>query len=189
MGKHTEQTALTRKSIEDAFWAIAGDGRALDISISAIAKRAGINRSTFYEYFNGIEDLVNQVEETILSELKQVFGDLYVKYNLNCSPRDMANALSPYYGRMAILMRFDGDRRFSGKIRREAVDLFSGITTNPDPMIEYEIVYVVSAFIGLLSYWQETGRAIDEDEFTNIVHTMSIRGLSGQCTDAKPSRD
>lgn len=185
MGKHIGQTALTKQSIEDSFWIIAADSRMKEISISAIAKKAGINRSTFYEYFSDIEDLINQIEEGILSELKLLFGNLYKKYNLNCSPKDMTKALSPYYGRLAILMKLDSDRRFFGKIQREAVDLFSDITMNPDPMIEYEIVYIVSAFIGLLSYWQDTGRKIDEDVFTDLIHTMSIRGLSGQCTDAR----
>ena len=59
------------------------------------------------------------------------------------------------------------------------------MTVNPDPMIEYEIAYVVAAFTGLLLYWHETGKRIDEDAFTEVFHTLSIKGLSAQCTNAE----
>ncbi len=51
-------------------------------------------------------------------------------------------------------------------------------------MIEYEIAYIVSAFTGLLLYWEETDRKINEDTFTELFYTLSIRGLSEQCTNA-----
>ena len=70
------------------------------------------------------------------------------------------------------------------RIQSEAVSLFTSVALNSDPMIEYEIVYVVSAFTGMLTYWHETGRKLSEDDFTELFHTLSIRGLSAQCTNA-----
>lgn len=187
MGKHTEQTSLTRKSIEDAFWIIAENEGHKKISASTIAKKAGINRSTFYEYYTDVEELTEYIEGVMIDDLKQLIGGLYLKYNLNCTSKDMAKALVPYYGRLSVLVGYD-DRRFLSRLQRESVEFFSSITENPDPMIEYEIVYVVSAFIGLLVYWLNTGKRIDEDAFTDLIHTMSIRGLSAQCTNADMAR-
>ncbi len=185
MGKHIEQTSLTRQSIIDSFWKIAEREGMKKISVSSIAKTAGINRSTFYEYFTDIEDLTDTIEGVIIDELKQLIGALYVKYNLNCSHRDLARALIPYYDRLALILGEDGDKRFLSKIQIEAVKLFSAVAQNEDPMIEYEIVYVVSAFAGVLAYWYETGKRISEDDFTELFHTLSIRGLSAQCTNAE----
>ena len=184
MGKHIEQTDLTRQSIVDAFWIIAKtEGNAM-ITVSAVAKKAGVNRSTFYEYFSDMDGLIDSVETALTDELKELIGALYMKYNLNCSHRDLAKALIPYYERLTILLKRDTARRFLFRIQKEAVDLFSKVTVNPDPMIEYEIAYMVSAFTGLLLYREETGRKIDEDTFTELFHTLSIRGLSAQCTNA-----
>ena len=184
MGKHIERTDNTRQSIVDAFWSIAKDDSMARITASAIAEKAGINRSTFYEYFPDVDGLTEYIETTLTEELKQLIGDLYIKFNLNCSHRDLAVALIPYYDRLTILMKRDFDRRFLLRIQQEAVELFTKVTRNPDPMLEYEIAYTVAAFTGLLLYWQDTGRKIDEDSFTELFHTLSIKGLSAQCTDA-----
>ena len=185
MGKHIEQTDLTRQSIIDAFWILAGDSGQTRITVSAVAEKAGVNRSTFYEYFPDMDGLTGYVEKTLTDELKELIGRLYLKYNLNCSHRDLAKALIPYYDRLTVLLKRDTDRRFLFGIQQEAVELFSEVTRSPDPMIEFEIAYIVAAFTGLLLYWQETGRKIDEDAFTELFHTLSIRGLSAQCTDAE----
>ena len=184
MGQNLEQTYQTRHNIIDAFWSMADSDGIRNISVSAVVKKAGINRSTFYEYFSSVEDLADHVEGSIIDELKQLIGDLYIRYNFSCSYRDLARALAPYYDRLALLLGEDGDKRFLSKVQREAVALASEITAVPDPMIEYEIAYIVSAFTGLLLYREETGRKIDEDTFTELFHTLSIRGLSAQCTNA-----
>ena len=185
MGKHVEQTDLTRQSMIDAFWILAGDGGQAKITASAVAEKAGVNRSTFYEYFPDMDGLIEYIERTLTDELKELIGGLYLKYNLNCSHRDLAKALIPYYERLTILLKRDSDRRFLFGIQKEAVELFTEVTENPDPMIEYEIAYIVAAFTGLLLSWQETGRKIDEDSFTELFHTLSIKGLSAQCTNAE----
>ena len=185
MGKHIEQTDMTRQCIVDAFWQIAGNESQTKITVRAVAEKAGVNRSTFYEYFSDIDGLTNQIEKTLTDKLKKVIGELYVKYNLNCSHRDLAKALLPYYDQLTILLRRDADRRFLFRIQSEAVELFTQVTKVPDPMLEYEIAYITAAFAGLLLYWQETGKKIDEDAFTELFHTLSIRGLAAQCINAE----
>lgn len=184
MGKHVEQTDLTRQSIVDAFWFLAKDRGTARITASAVAGKAGVNRSTFYEYFPDMDGLTGYIETSITEELKALIAGLYIRYNHNCSHRDLAKALIPYYERLIILLRRDSDRRFLLGIQQEAVALFSKVTETPDPMIGYEIAYLVAAFTGLLLYWDDTGRKIDEDSFTELFHTLSIKGLAAQCTDA-----
>ena len=103
MGKHLEQTNQTRQNIIDAFWSMAESDGVRNISVSAVVKKAGINRSTFYEYFSSVEDLADHVEGSIIDELKQLIGDLYIRYNFGCSYRNLARALAPYYDRLALL--------------------------------------------------------------------------------------
>ncbi len=185
MGKHIEQTELTRQSIVEAFWLLAKDEAATKITASAVASKAGVNRSTFYEYFPDMDGLTGYIETKLIEEIKNLIADLYIKYNLNCSHRDLAKALVPYYERLTILLKRDSDRKFLFKVQQEAVELFTTVTENPDPMLEYEIAYLVAAFTGLLLYWQDTGRKIDEESFTELFHTLSIKGLAAQCTNAE----
>lgn len=180
MGKHIEQTSLTRQSIVDSFWKLAERDGIKKINVSAITKTAGINRSTFYEYFSDMEELTDSIESMIIDELKALIGDLYDKYNLNCSPRDLAKALCPYYDRLVLLLGEDGDKRFLSKVQTEAVKFFSILPNKSGHMLEYEIVFMASAFTGVLTYWYETGQRISEDDFSELIHTLSIKGLSAQ---------
>ena len=125
MGKHVEQTDLTRQSIVDAFWLIAKNGGTSRITASAVAGKAGVNRSTFYEYFPDMDGLTGYIESTLTEELKTLIGGLYIKYNLNCSHRDLAKALIPYYERLTILLKRDSDRRF---LLRTTLELISNAT-------------------------------------------------------------
>ena len=70
MGKHVEQTDLTRQSIVDAFWLIAKNGGTSRITASAVAGKAGVNRSTFYEYFPDMDGLTGYM----LGDYLQVNG-------------------------------------------------------------------------------------------------------------------
>jgi AcrR family transcriptional regulator len=184
MGKHIEQTDITRQSMVDAFWILAKKG-GKKITASAVAETAGVNRSTFYEYFSDMNDLATQIEDTVIDDIKRLIGELYIEFNLNCSYRDLAKALVPYYERLIILLKRDSDRHFLLKVQKEAVELFTSVTKDDDPMIEYEIAYVVAAFTGFLLYLDETGRRIDEDAFTEVFHTLCIHGLREQCINAE----
>jgi len=45
------------------------------ISVSMIVKKAGINRKTFYDYFENREDLLDRVEKNILEEFIHILGE------------------------------------------------------------------------------------------------------------------
>lgn len=57
----------------DAFWKIYTSTPIDRITIGAIAKNAGIHRSTFYEYFKDIYDLLDQFETDLLEQIEHDF--------------------------------------------------------------------------------------------------------------------
>lgn len=73
MHKQPEVTAATRQKIMDSFWGLYTVTPIEKITISAISKNAGIHRSTFYEYFKDIYDLLEQFENDLLKHLEKEF--------------------------------------------------------------------------------------------------------------------
>jgi AcrR family transcriptional regulator len=75
MKKQPEITAQTRENLIQAFWGLYRQKKIEHITIKNITTRAGYNRSTFYEYFVDIYDLLNQFEDSLLEYLKEQILD------------------------------------------------------------------------------------------------------------------
>lgn len=59
-------------SVIDAFFSRYGDSSLRGVTVGGITEVAQVNRSTFYEYFQDVYDLVDQVEEELIGEVRQV---------------------------------------------------------------------------------------------------------------------
>ena len=71
MKKQPQQTAQTRKKLMDSFWKLYCDDGIDRVTVGAVAKDAGYNRGTFYEYFTDVYDLLDQLEDELLGELER----------------------------------------------------------------------------------------------------------------------
>ena len=184
MKKQPEKTARTRQNMIDAFWELAAKQGLDKVTISAITKKSNLNRGTFYVYFTDIEDLLEQAEDDMISDLqKQMeasiseggFDDFAV------ASQKMIDVFTRYNEKFFLLIGKNGDPRFIARIREIAAVVFRkafGIL-NDIPYQDYVIVYATSAFTGLLTYWHDTGRKISIIELAAIVHAMISKGVSG----------
>lgn len=71
MKKKPEITTLTREKLMDSFWELYCAKPINKISIKGITDNAGYYRSTFYEYFTDIYDVLEQLETELILYLKE----------------------------------------------------------------------------------------------------------------------
>lgn len=72
MQKNPALTGRTRENLIQAFWDCYGKKPLPEVTVKDVTQAAGYNRSTFYQYFDNIPDLLAQAEE----ELLRRFGDI-----------------------------------------------------------------------------------------------------------------
>ena len=72
MNKQPEVTEQTRANLRQAFWELYGTKPIEKITIREITDRAGYNRATFYLYFRDVYDLLAQIEDEILGEVRHL---------------------------------------------------------------------------------------------------------------------
>lgn len=48
------------------------------VTVSQIVKTANLNRRTFYDYFYGKEELINQLDQEVLQAFQSIFGDFTI---------------------------------------------------------------------------------------------------------------
>lgn len=66
----------TRMVIENAFMELLKEKSAARITVTEICQAAQINRATFYKHYLDVPDLLEQIEDRLLSELKTAIGEI-----------------------------------------------------------------------------------------------------------------
>ena len=74
MSEYTAARSRTRARIERAFWDLYLEKNFRRVTVQEIVERAGIHRSTFYTYFQAVEDIFSAIKERQLSLLENVLS-------------------------------------------------------------------------------------------------------------------
>ncbi len=160
------RAALAREIVE------AGD--LSRVTVTAVTERAGVTRRTFYSHFRDIPDLVNQIEEDTLAELRAPLARL-----ASCRLDDLRAALDrglPAPGATELLTcvrdRGDylrpllgegGDPAFAERIKALVYEVvgvraLEGLDLRAlGPLFDYYLTFCISAEVGVLLRWLEGG--------------------------------
>lgn len=71
MHKNPAQTEATRRNLVEAFCQLAKQKPVAKISVKEIASRAGYNRSTFYQYFSDIYELLDYIAAFVFARIRE----------------------------------------------------------------------------------------------------------------------
>lgn len=179
MKKQPEVTALTRENLMRAFWELYRQKKIDHISIKEITTKAGYHRSTFYEYFVDIYDLLNQLEDVLLARLREeVIHSLNIETNDNFVQilADRYDAQSEY---LFVLLGDDGDPNFAKKMKAEmgpALMKRFGLT---EKVIHtsYMMEFGLSAIISTITHWYQNNKNLPATEFIILVRSMLMSGV------------
>lgn len=75
MGKRTAVTERTRETLIRAFWNCYEKMPLGELTVKHITQAAGYNRSTFYLYFDDMDDLLKQAEEVLLGRIQGILDE------------------------------------------------------------------------------------------------------------------
>lgn len=67
--KMDRRVRKTKKAIKNALMALASDKNLSEITVTDISDIADINRKTFYVYYKDVYDLIDDIENDIISKL------------------------------------------------------------------------------------------------------------------------
>ncbi|WP_195268016.1 TetR/AcrR family transcriptional regulator [Eubacterium sp. 1001713B170207_170306_E7] len=184
MNKQPEITAQTRQKLIEAFWQIYGEKGIKHTTVGAVAKSAGYNRSTFYEYFTDIYDLLEQLEDDLLKGLKAEIA----KEFQNGIPKDFqdysrmcAHIFVPFDDKLYVLLSSKGDPSFPAKLQKTVKPLFFSFVgfKGNEEHLDYIITFGFSAMTGLLSHWYEEGKKLSTEELFRIMQALIATGVLG----------
>lgn len=176
MKKQPERTTATRKNIIDAFIALSQRKPMDKITISALAAKAGYNRSTFYQYFDDIFDLIADLEDDMLAYIKEtilpqigkekteeIFISSFIK--INAEKKDT----------LQVLLK---NGSFSGKLKEALIPAFAAqMNFSPDDQSSvYLVDFYLSGIISILSRWITAEPPISPENYARLMRQI-VEGM------------
>jgi Transcriptional regulator C-terminal region len=182
MKKQPELTAQTKENLTDAFWQIYCTKRVEKITVKEITARAGYNRSTFYEYFIDVYDILEQIENSLLPGQMDLPPLSLPDISTTSLPVDMFIKMyeknRKYY---IVLLGDNGDSSFQSKIKRSVKEMLKknllahGIVDNYE--LDFTLEFMLSAMIGVLSYWFKLDTIPPRDKLIKLMYELMDNGV------------
>ena len=186
--KHTDRRVIkTKKAIRNAFAKLLSVKDIDTITIKDIADYADINRKTFYNYYAGIHEILEEIENEIILDLESALRDVDFSKDLKEQPNlifaklsDIINRDADFYG---YLIKGDRNTNLINKIKCSIRDklkseLKDKIDLSPESLA-IAADYMVAGVVAVYQEWFNSGMKQSSEEMTEKLGTLVLRGVNG----------
>ncbi len=177
--EENRRVKLTKKLIQDAFLELLEKRPLAKINVTEICRLADVNRSTFYAYYNDVQELLHEIENDVLSQIP-VSKQLPAMTTDNKEFLRLLEKLFSYVKQnerlfKALIIKTDSNA-FTRKLVETILRSYPKDTAGKSEVIlNYGYIYAIYGAIGVLMEWILTGFPVSEKVFARIVLEMSIR--------------
>lgn len=157
------EKSKTRESIQNAVIKLMETTDIPEIRVKSILELADVSRSTFYRYYNSVNDVVDELEMQIMEELRNIdrylmssdFSGVYYD-----TPNPVALEIFKYLESkrqfFIVIYGPHGDPRFSYKMTKLVQETYGLKVSRDNPQVNCSDLYVKFALCGhrgLIEYW------------------------------------
>lgn len=184
MKKQPEQTAITKQNIKNAFWDEFKSKTIDKITVKEICSITGYNRSTFYQYFKDVYDVLETIENELIEELDRLFDENPIE--LIASNTFISKVTEIYDSKgelLYYLLNNQASNSFSDKYKTLIKSkLFSAEMDDHDKKLKINILleFMVSAVISALSFWYPRREEMETEDFIEYIQSIATNGPINQ---------
>ncbi len=180
--QENQRVRLTKKLFRDSLIALLRKKKIYQITVSELCASAELNRSSFYKHYGNVYDVLAELEEDFLSQIRRCVDQIdgcnpdhaaEPVYRLICHIRDNADAY-------ALLLSNSTDEQFSFSIIRQALTFIkekaveNGYTESDDCLFEY----IMAGSAAVLKNWLETGMRASPEAMAELIYATALRVLA-----------
>ncbi len=177
----------TQKAIKRAFACLLSKKDINQITITDIANAADINRKTFYNYYSGIYEVIDDIENEIADIFQEATRNLDFHDFLDNPHKvlhkldEIANQDLEYYEN---LIRMKGNSNLTSKILKIIKDRieedFLKEYPNKDPeKVSVVIDFIFSGVLETFAIWFNKERKMPISELSTIIEKITFTGIKG----------
>ncbi|MFD0674444.1 TetR/AcrR family transcriptional regulator [Cohnella sp. GCM10027633] len=190
-GKVDRRQARTKQLLRSALMALIEEKGAEGITVTDITTRADVNRGTFYLHYRDAQDMLEQLKTEMLDTLSALFSDIDVYEVKEYAEKDvpypkmvrLIEELQRNGDFMKVMFGPKGDLSFGlrmkGLIMKHIWSKISLRQPNLEQFLvpaEYLLAYTVSANLGVLTHWMETGMREAPSEVARFIARIIYHG-------------
>lgn len=179
----------TKQAIQKAFLQLLRNKELNDISISEIASTAMIDRKTFYAHYNGIFDLVDELEDEIVMKI----GDLVVDidaYDFLSDPKQVLYVLRAITEEPSFIFARAFTMKGNDKLLSKFVNTIKMLVVNelksrldlPVERLEVLVDFNISGMISCYQNWLRNGKKFPIESLSEELSMLAVHGLQGYLT-------
>lgn len=179
----------TKKAIRNAFAELLSEKDISEITIKNIADAADINRKTFYSYYAGVYEVIDEIENEIISAFNEALRDVDFKRDLN-NPYEIFKKLTAiinsdmdFYGH---LMKMNHNINLISKIiqtlKLSIKKSFSEQITIDEKTLNLLVDYAVAGMVTVYQSWFNSDRTQSIEEISKTISVITFSGINGLLT-------
>ncbi|OBR65710.1 TetR family transcriptional regulator [Paenibacillus oryzae] len=178
MNKQPEMTDKTRQTFIHVFCDLYCQKPIDKISIKEIANKSGYNRSTFYQYFTDIYELLDCIEGRVLESINEEMASREFSTHTfqdalqcleNAEDISVLKALLGDYGSVHFVERLKREIAFE----RLIVDF-----PTDDVLAPYIIEFYISTLISMFRLWIRNDKDLSSEELLKLVDSLFANGIT-----------
>lgn len=184
--KKTDRRVIkTKRAICNAFTDLLAEKDINEITIKDIADKADVNRKTVYNYYRGVYDILDEIENKIVGSFERVMSDFSFSKgfeNLQTifdSLNSVVNENPDFYKR---LLKIHANAKLVDKLvsilKARLKTTLEGTNIFPKDKLDLVITYVVAGMLALYQHRSDSGQGQTMAEFSEEVRKLVLYGVS-----------
>lgn len=188
--KTDRRVLKTKRAIHKAMTQLAAEKDINDISVKEIADLADINRKTFYNYYTGVYQLVDEIE----NEIVDYFAELIKTIDFEQALADpsivfykLYNTFSNHVEFIDALFSSDCNSSLVSKVLNKLIEMTSDAAVEhfrSDPE-KTEVItrFIFAGEIAAYQAWFHSDRKMPVKELSRTIEILCTKGLDGLLTE------
>ena len=184
--KPDRRVIKTKRAIRNAFAALIAEKDLNDITIKDISDVADINRKTVYNYYGGIHEILDEIENELVSSFEKVIQEIDFPRNLENPNKifetltDVINGDMEFYSQ---LMKIDANshlvRKIVSALKIRVKQTLAQQLPADKKKIELIADFITSGMLSAYHSWFNSGREQPIAEFSKEVSVLVFSGVNG----------
>lgn len=153
-----------------------------DITVLELCQEANVNRTTFYKYYEDIDDLVNKIEKELIEEIEKDILDINRNYLLTYTSK-LLERVSKENSIIRELISSNGDHKFLkqilSKVKKQSIEEWQKLLKKADEKDLNNIYnFIIDGSIGIINNWVNN-KCKEEPKIISIfINKICMSGLS-----------
>ena len=152
------------------------------ITVLELCKEAKINRTTFYKYYNDVDDYIKIIEDNLLNELKEEVLNINRNYLITYIGK-IVERIKKEKNLYPVLIGSNGDKFFLRKIlylvQKESINEWQRLLKKAsEDDLNNIYIFIVDGSIGIIEKWINNNCKDDPETIALFINKLCMSGLS-----------